>query len=108
MKNELKELGYEKFEHFIGMIAGKWKLRILFLLALHDVLRYSELKYLIKTITHKMLTSQLKELEKDGLIVRKMYQQVPPKVEYYLSEKGKDLKSFGKEIYNWISKYDKI
>ncbi len=107
MRSELEELGYEKFEYFVGMIAGKWKLRILFMLATHGVLRYNELKRLIKPITHKMLSSQLKELESDGLVVRKVYRQVPPKVEYFLSEKGRDLKGLGRAMHDWICKYDK-
>ncbi len=106
MNKELKELGYEKFEHFVGMIAGKWKLRILFMLGNHGILRYNELKRLVTGITHKMLSSQLKELESDGLIIRKVYNQIPPKVEYSLSEKGRGLKAMGIEMYNWINKYD--
>ncbi len=53
-----------------------------------------------------MLTNQLKELEKDGLILRKSYNQVPPKVEYSLTDKAKDLNLMGKEIHDWICKYD--
>lgn len=52
-----------------------------------------DLKRLLVPITHKMLTNQLKELEKDGLIIRKEYPQVPPKVEYYMSEMGKELRT---------------
>ena len=51
-------------------------------------MRYSELKRNLTPITHKMLSTQLKELEEDGIIIRKEYPQVPPKVEYSLSEKG--------------------
>lgn len=85
----LQNFEYERFETIVGMIGGKWKLKIIYMLAFHEVLRYGELKRLLAPITHKMLTSQLKELEKDGLVVRKEYPQVPPKVEYYMSEKGK-------------------
>ena len=52
------------------------------------MLRYSELKRNLTPITHKMLSTQLKELEEDGIVIRKEYPQVPPKVEYSLSEKG--------------------
>ncbi len=105
-KRYLENIGYEKFEHFIGMIAGKWKLRIIFLLATNGVLRYGELKKIMTSITHKMLTTQLKELEKDGLVLRKAYNQVPPKVEYSLTDKAKDLNLMGKEIHDWLCKYD--
>ena len=70
------------------MINGKWKLRILYELDCEKILRYSELKRNLTPITHKMLSTQLKELEEDGIIIRKEYPQVPPKVEYSLSEKG--------------------
>lgn len=102
----LKDVGYEKFEKVVNMIGGKWKLRIIYILAFHEVLRYGELKRLLAPITHKMLTAQLKELEKDGLVNRKEYQQIPPKVEYSLTQMGRDLKPVVKEIHNWITQYD--
>lgn len=108
MKNDecvLSEVGYRKFETVINMIGGKWKLRIIFFLAFHEVLRYGELKRLITPITHKMLVAQLKELEKDGLILRKEYPQVPPKVEYSLSQKGKDLKPTVIALVSWLELY---
>lgn len=88
------------------MIGGKWKLRIIYVLASHEILRYGELKRLLAPITHKMLTTQLKELEKDGLINRKEYQQIPPKVEYSLTQMGRDLKPVVKEMHAWIMQYD--
>lgn len=102
----LKEFGYEKFEKVVEMPGGKWKLRIIYMLAFHEVLRYGELKRLLSPITHKMLTNQLKELEKDGLILRTEYPQVPPKVEYSMTEMGRSLQPVVKEMYLWISKYD--
>lgn len=102
----LKEFGYEKFEKVVNMIGGKWKLRIIYVLASHEILRYGELKRLLAPITHKMLTTQLKELEKDGLINRKEYQQIPPKVEYSLTQMGRDLKPVVKEMHAWIMQYD--
>ena len=102
----LKDFGYEKFEKVVNMIGGKWKLRIIYVLAFHEMLRYGELKRTLSPITHKMLTAQLKELEKDGLVNRKEYQQIPPKVEYSLTQMGRDLKPVVKEIYNWILQYD--
>lgn len=102
----LKDTGYEKFEKVVNMIGGKWKLRIIYVLAFYEVLRYGELKRLLSPVTHKMLTAQLKELEKDGLVNRKEYHQIPPKVEYSLTQMGKDLKPTVREIHNWITKYD--
>ena len=102
----LKDFGYERFEKVVDMIGGKWKLRIIYMLAMHEVLRYNELKRLLAPITHKMLTAQLKELEKDGLVNRTEYQQIPPKVEYSLTHMGRDLEPIVNEIYKWIGKYE--
>lgn len=102
----LKDFGYEKFEKVVNMIGGKWKLRIIYMLAFHEILRYGELKRLLSPITHKMLTTQLRELEKDGLITRKEYSQIPPKVEYSMTDMGRGLQPVVKEIYNWICKYE--
>lgn len=64
-------------------------------------MRYGELKKALNGITHKMLSNQLKELETDSLIIRKEYPQVPPKVEYYLSERGKSLMPTLQELCKW-------
>ena len=109
MKTEncyLRAFGYEKFEKVVNMIGGKWKLRIIYMLAIHEVLRYGELKRLLSPITHKMLTAQLRELEKDGLVNRKEYQQIPPKVEYSLTPMGRDLRPVVKEMHTWIMRYE--
>lgn len=109
MKDEhcyIKDFGYECFEIIVKMIGGKWKLRIIYMLAFHEALRYGELKRLLTPITHKMLTAQLKELEKDGLILRKDFQEIPLKVEYSMSEKGRALQPIVKEMYNWLNKYN--
>ncbi len=81
-------------------------MRIVYMLAMHDVLRYGELKKLLTPITHKVLTTQLKELEKDGLINRKEYQQIPLRVEYSLTDMGKDLEPLVQKMYQWILKYN--
>lgn len=102
----LRDMGYTRFETVVGMIGGKWKLRIIFILAFHEVLRYGELKKILHPITHKMLSVQLKELENDGLVVRTEYPQVPPKVEYSLSDRGRDLRPIVKELNAWMIKYN--
>jgi len=79
------------FEYALSIIGGKWKLNILFWLWKRELMRYGEIKKVIKGITHKMLSQKLKELESDNLIIRKEYPQIPPKVEYCLSERGKSL-----------------
>ncbi|WP_332696138.1 winged helix-turn-helix transcriptional regulator [Halalkalibacter lacteus] len=72
-------------------LVGKWKHKILFPLVNDNVMRFNELKRAIPGITQKMLTSQLRELEEHDLVTRKVYAQIPPKVEYSLSEHGKSL-----------------
>lgn len=71
------------------LIGGKWKMPILWRLSLRPIWRYGELKRDLGTISHKMLSQQLKELEDSGLIHRKLYPVVPPRVEYSLTEKGR-------------------
>lgn len=89
------------FEYTLSLIGGKWKLNILFWLWKKDIMRYNELKKSLQGITHKMLSNQLKQLENDDLIIRHEYPQVPPKVEYYLSNRGKSLMPVLQELCRW-------
>ncbi|OMQ13028.1 helix-turn-helix domain-containing protein [[Flexibacter] sp. ATCC 35103] len=72
-------------------ISGKWKILILYRLSLSPVIRYSELRKEVGTISEKMLASQLRDLENDGLVHRTVYPVIPPKVEYSLTENGKGI-----------------
>jgi len=81
-------------------IGGKWKMPILWRLK-DKVWRYGELNKSIGKVTHKMLTEQLRELENDGLINRKVYQVVPPKVEYSITEKGKTVIPIISQLRDW-------
>lgn len=87
-------------EATLEVIGGKWKCVILCHLT-HGKKRTSELKRLMPNITQKMLTQQLRELEEDGVINRIIYQQIPPKVEYELSEYGRSLESILNLLCNW-------
>jgi len=82
-------------------IGGKYKGRILWALHKHGVMRYGELSREVADITTKMLTQTLRELESDDLIHRKMYPQIPPKVEYTLTDTGKELIPFIKYLIEW-------
>ena len=85
-------------------IGGKYKGRILWYLHEHKILRYGELGRTVPDITTKMLTQTLRELEKDNLVDRKVYHQVPPKVEYSLTEVGKELIPFISYLKEWGDK----
>ncbi|MCE5171004.1 helix-turn-helix transcriptional regulator [Paenibacillus profundus] len=100
----LKEINCEK-ELTLAVIGGKWKLIILWHLGLEGTKRFSELKNLIPHITQKMLTNQLRELEEDQLISRKVYPEVPPKVEYSLTEHGQSLMPVLRMMYDWGKNY---
>jgi DNA-binding HxlR family transcriptional regulator len=75
----------------IRMIEGRWKMTILFHLFDKGVLRFSELERAIPNVTQKMLIQQLRQLEKDEIVTRRVYPQVPPKVEYQLTTIGQEL-----------------
>lgn len=82
------KLYYNPVEFAMDRIGGTWKMPILWRLK-DRVMRYGELKKDIPHITHKMLTSQLRELESEGFVHRAVYAVVPPKVEYSLTDRGK-------------------
>ncbi|RDC56014.1 transcriptional regulator [Pedobacter chinensis] len=91
-------------EYAFRRIGGKYKARILWHLNSKKVLRYGELRRTLPDITTKMLTQTLRELEDDQLITRKMYHEVPPKVEYSLSDTGWELIPFIEHLHNWGKK----
>ena len=87
-------------EWTLEVIGGKWKCVILWHVR-GRVRRFSELRRLIPGATQKMLTAQLRQLERDGLIERKVYAQVPPKVEYSISEYGRSLSPLLEQMCKW-------
>jgi len=89
------------FNYTLSLISGKYKLTILYALYRLEVLRYNELRRYLGIVTHKTLSSTLKELEKDGMIIRKEYPQIPPKVEYSLSDKGKSFIPILSQMCYW-------
>ena len=72
------------------LIGGKWKILILHLIN-NDINRFGKMNMMLRDISKQMLTTQLRELENDGMIERKIYAEIPPRVEYFLSEKGRSL-----------------
>lgn len=87
-------------ETALEMIGGKWKGMILFYL-LDETRRFNELRRLMPDITQRMLTKQLRDLEKNGIVHRKVYSEVPPKVEYSLTSTGKKLEGVIKGLEEW-------
>ena len=102
MKNKIKTT-HCAVDYAFQRIGGKYKGRILWVLR-EGVLRYGELNRAVVGITPKMLTQTLKELESDELIVRKVYLEVPPKVEYSLTQTGKELIPFISQMRSWGEK----
>lgn len=84
----------------LSVIGGRWKTIILYYLSF-GTRRFGELAVRIPTISRKVLTEQLKELERDGLVFRKQYKEIPPRVEYSLTELGKSLSRVFKEMEMW-------
>jgi DNA-binding HxlR family transcriptional regulator len=91
-------------EAALRLLEGRWKLVILFHLFGSKVLRYSDLEKAIPAITQKMLGQQLRRMEADGIVVRTVYPQVPPKVEYRLTEWGQSLCPALDAILKWADK----
>jgi DNA-binding HxlR family transcriptional regulator len=88
---EQAKLGNTGFSYTLSLINGKYKMTILYCLTTFEVVRLNEMQRYIGTVSFKTLSLTLKELVADGLIIRNEYPQIPPKVEYSLSERGKHL-----------------
>jgi DNA-binding HxlR family transcriptional regulator len=88
-------------EHALAIVNGKWKIRILYALVKESPKRFKVLEREVTGITPTMLTSQLRELEKDGLVSRKIFATVPPTVEYSITDLGDTIKPMINEIKKW-------
>lgn len=98
---KLEETG---FNYTMSLIQGKYKMFLLYALMEYKVVRFNELKKYIGTISYKTLSSTLKELEADGLVHREEYPQIPPKVEYSLTERGRSLIPILDSMCEWGEK----
>ncbi len=87
------------------MLQGKWKNQVLYELCVYEKVRFGQLKKDLLGITNTMLTSTLRELEADGLIVREQFNEIPPHVEYSFTQKGRDLYPLFYAMMNWGFEY---
>lgn len=94
-----------RVENALGILVGKWKPIILLYLLQQGTKRFSELKRSMPGITQKMLTKQLRELEEEDIIERVVYPQVPPKVEYSITEYGRSLEPILEAMHEWGTKH---
>lgn len=103
IKNYIENANFEDtgFSYTLSLISGKHKMVILYCLMEFETVRFNELRRYLKKISDKTLSLNLKELESDGLIIRKEYPQIPPKVEYILSERGKSLMLVLEQLCIW-------
>ena len=106
IQNYIENANFEDtgFAYTLSLISGKHKMVILYCLMEFETVRFNELKRYLKTISDKTLSTNLKELETDKLIVRTEYPQIPPKVEYTLSERGKSLMTVLDQLCVWGEK----
>ncbi len=88
------------------LVTGKWKFTILWRLS-EGTRRFSELKKQIPDISQGILTQQLRELERDGIVFREIYKEVPPKVEYSLTDIGQSFIPILNDVFGWINNYNK-
>lgn len=98
------ELGQTGFSYTLSLINGKYKMTILYTLMAFGVVRFNEMKKYIGQISYKTLSATLKELERDHLVYRQEYPQIPPKVEYSLTERGKTLMPILDSMCEWGQK----
>ncbi|MDD6147238.1 MAG: helix-turn-helix domain-containing protein [Oscillospiraceae bacterium] len=103
ISNYIENANFEDtgFSYTLSLISGKYKMIILYCLMEYEPVRFNEMRRYIKTISDKTLSSALKELETDELVHREEYPQIPPKVEYTLTERGKSLMAVLDQLCVW-------
>lgn len=108
MENQTKDAEqvnmHEEMRRAFALLSGKWKLEIMWLLN-QRIYRFGELRKAIAGITQHMLTAQLRELENDGLVTRTVFAEVPPRVEYQMTDKARALGPTMQALMQWWSEY---
>jgi DNA-binding HxlR family transcriptional regulator len=103
LKDVTPDMAASGVEGAFRILEGRWKMVIIFHLLARGILRFSELEKAIPGVSQKMLIQQLRELERDGVVNRTVYPQVPPKVEYGLTEWGKAMCPALDELLEWAA-----
>ena len=105
MPKKRKEVGGPcPIDPVIDVFAGKWKPAILYMLNKHGTLRFNQLRSLVPEVTQRMLTRQLRELERDGIVRRQAFAEMPPRVEYSMTKLGTSLGPIFDSIHAWGTK----
>lgn len=94
----------ERVEMVMGIIAGKWKPAIIYTLVMNGTLRFNDLRRRIPKVSQRILTQQLRDLERHGIVKRVLHQQVPPRVEYSVTRLGRSLHPIFKSVCRWAEK----
>ncbi len=106
-KGILTEDGNCPVTPLLVMLQGRWKSRLLYELCAHETVRFSRLKKDLRGITNTMLTRALRELEEDGLVSRRQFGGTPHRVEYSLTEMGRDLQPVFYSVMNWGFRHER-
>ncbi|HKD18187.1 MAG TPA: helix-turn-helix domain-containing protein [Thermoanaerobaculia bacterium] len=93
----------ERVETTMGIIGGKWKPAIIYALVMDGTLRFMELRRRIPAVTQRMLTQQLRDLERHGLVARVHHAEIPPRVEYSVTPLGRSLHPIFKSVCDWAT-----
>lgn len=109
--NMIEKINYENIERCpvtatMDIIGGKWKILIMYVIS-NGINRFGKMSIMLRGISKQMLTSQLRELERDGIIERKIYPEIPPRVEYFLTPLGKSLLPVISVMKDWGVEYIK-
>ena len=94
----------ERVEMVMGIISGKWKPAIIYALVTNGTLRFNDLRRLMPKVSQRMLTQQLRDLERHGIVKRVLHPHVPPRVEYSVTKLGRSLHPIFKSVCRWADK----
>jgi DNA-binding HxlR family transcriptional regulator len=97
----MEENPVERVETIMGIIAGKWKPAIIYALVMDGPIRFTDLRRQIPRVTQRMLTQQLRDLERHGLVERVYHAEIPPRVEYSVTALGRSLHPIFKSVCDW-------